>query len=168
VQGCLPARVLQSDWSGAGRTGAWRTERLDQMLRSTLTHPALLSALGTMGHGSMVLIADGNFPFGTHTNPAAAHVYLNLRPGLINATDVLETLVTAIPIEAAHVMQPNDGSEPPIFAEFRAHLPGTPLQPLERFAFYAFAQRPEVGLVIATGEARVWANVMLTIGVILP
>lgn len=137
------------------------------MLKTTLTHPAILSALGSMGHGSMVLIADGNFPFATHTNPAAARVFLNLRPGLVTVTQVLEALVTAIPIEAAHVMQPDDGSEPPIFQEFREWLPGIALQPLGRFDFYAFAQRPEVGLVIATGEARVWANLMLTIGVVM-
>ncbi len=43
-----------------------------------------------MGHGSRVLLADGNFPFATHTNPAAAHVYLNVRPGLVNVTDILD------------------------------------------------------------------------------
>ncbi len=136
------------------------------MLKTGLTHPQILSALGTMGHGSMVLIADGNFPFSTHTNPAAAHVFLNLRPGLINATDALAALVSAIQVEAAHVMQTADGSEPPIFAEFRALLPGLALQPLERFAFYDFARQSQVGLVIATGEARIYANVMLTIGVV--
>jgi L-fucose mutarotase len=136
------------------------------MLRTTLTHPGILSALGTMGHGSMVLIADGNFPFATHTNLAATHVFLNLRPGLVSATDTLEALATAIPIEAAHVMQTNDGSTPDIFGEFNALLPGLTLEPIERFAFYDFARRSEVGLVIATGEARIYANIMLTIGVV--
>lgn len=136
------------------------------MLRTQLIHPGILSALGGLGHGSLVLIADGNFPFSTHTNPAAARVFLNLRPGLVSVTDVLEPLAAAIPVEAAHVMQPYDGSEPPIWAEFRALLPGTALQPVERFAFYDLARRPDVGLVIATGEARVWANLMLTIGVV--
>lgn len=136
------------------------------MLKTQLLHPQMLGALGAMGHGGMVLIADGNFPFSTHTNPAATHVYLNLRPGLVTVTDVLEPLTAAIPIEAAHVMQPYDGSEPPIWAEFRALLPGLTLEPVERFAYYDMARRSEVGLVIATGEARVWANLMLTIGVV--
>jgi L-fucose mutarotase len=136
------------------------------MLKTKLTHPGILAALGSMGHGSMVLIADGNFPFGTHTNPAAAHVYLNLRPGLVSATDALQAVVSAIPVEAAHVMQPNDGSTPDIFAEFGALLPGQELQRVERFAFYDLGRRSEVGLVIATGEARVYANIMLTIGVV--
>lgn len=136
------------------------------MLRTTLTHPLILGTLGRLGHGSMVLIADGNFPFETGSNPAAPRVFLNLRPGMINATEVLDALITAIPVEAAHVMQPDDRSEPPIFAEFRERLAGIVLEPLERFAFYDFARRSEVGLVIATGEARVWANLMLTIGVV--
>ncbi|MCC6805754.1 MAG: RbsD or FucU transport [Anaerolineae bacterium] len=136
------------------------------MLTTRLTHPGILSALGSMGHGSMVLIADGNFPFATHTNPAAAHVYLNLRPGLISATDALEAVVSAIPVEAAHVMQPADGSTPDIFAEFNALLSGQELQRVERFAFYDLGRRSEVGLVIATGEARIYANILLTIGVV--
>jgi len=138
------------------------------MLTTKLTHPQILGALGSMGHGSMVLIADGNFPFGTHTNPAAAHVYLNLRPGLVSATDVLEAVVSAIPVESAHVMDPADHSTPPIFAEFSALLPGQDLQRVERFAFYDLGRRSEVGLVIATGEARIYANILLTIGVVKP
>ncbi len=138
------------------------------MLRGKLIHPQILSALGGMGHGSQILIADGNFPFSTHPNPLAAHVYLNLSPGLITATQALEALVSAIPVEAAYVMQPGDGSEPPIFAEFRALLPGISLQNVERFAFYDLTRQPEVGLVIATGEQRIYANVLLTIGVIKP
>lgn len=137
------------------------------MLKTHLTHPGILHALGRMGHGSMVLIADGNFPFATHTNPAAAQVYLNLRPGLVSATDVLEALVSAVPVEAAHVMQPNDGTTPEIFSEFTVLLPGHTLERLERFAFYDFARHSEVGLVIATGEARIYANIILTIGVVI-
>lgn len=136
------------------------------MLKTTLLHPGILGALATMGHGSRVLLADGNFPFATHTNPAAAHVYLNVRPGLVSVTDILEPLVTAIPVEAAHVMQPADGSEPGIFAEFRALLPGMTLEPVERFAFYDLGRGSDVGLVIATGEARIYANILLTIGVV--
>jgi L-fucose mutarotase len=135
------------------------------MLLTKLTHPTILNALGQMGHGSQVLIADGNFPFITHSNPAAEHVFLNLKPGLVNATDVLDALITAIPVEAAHVMQPDDGSEPAIFTEFRQMLPNLQLQPVERFAFYDMAHGHKVGLVIATGEARIYANLLLTIGV---
>jgi L-fucose mutarotase len=136
-----------------------------KMLLTKLTHPTILNALAQMGHGSQVLIADGNFPFITHSNSAAEHVFLNLKPGLVTVTDVLEALITAIPVEAAHVMQPTDGSEPAIFNEFRHLLPALQLQPVERFAFYSMARSSDVGLVIATGESRIWANILLTIGV---
>jgi L-fucose mutarotase len=94
------------------------------MLKTGLLHPQILEALGQAGHGAQVLIADGNYPLLTRTNPAAHRVYLNLAPGKVTVTDVLETLVGAIQVEAAHVMVPADGDEPAIFAEFRELLPG--------------------------------------------
>jgi L-fucose mutarotase len=138
------------------------------MLKYQLLHPEILQALGAAGHGAQVLIADGNYPFATRSHPNARRVYLNLAPGLLNATDVLKVLADAIPIEAAQVMVPDSGAEPPIFAEFRALLPGVELQPLGRFEFYDVARSPELALVIATGERRVYANILLTIGVVPP
>ncbi|MBI5667797.1 MAG: RbsD or FucU transport [Chloroflexi bacterium] len=138
------------------------------MLKSQLLHPQILKALGQSGHGSKVLIADGNYPFNTGSNPAAEHVFLNLRPGLVSVTDVLETLVSAMPVEAAYVMQPADGSEPPIFNEFRRILPELELQKLERFAFYDASRERDVSLVIASGDQRLYANILLTIGVVPP
>ncbi len=136
------------------------------MLRTPLLHPEILRALAQAGHGAQVLIADGNYPFVTRSHPLAARVYLNLSPGVVGATEVLRAIAPAIPVEAAHVMAAADGSEPPIWAEFRELLPGTPLQPLERFAFYEAASKPDVALVIATAEQRVYANLLLTIGVV--
>jgi L-fucose mutarotase len=138
------------------------------MLRYRLIHPQILQALGTAGHGGTVLIADGNYPFTTGSAPGAQRVYLNLSPGLVSVPDVLGALVDAMPIEAAHVMVPDEGPEPPIFAEFRTLLPDTPLQSLGRFPFYAAAREPNCALVIATGEQRIYANLLLTIGVVPP
>lgn len=139
------------------------------MLRYPLTHPEILAALASAGHGSRVLIADGNYPFTTGSNPAARRVFLNLTPGIALATDVLRAVAGAIPIEAAHVMMPEGGEEPPIFAEFRGLLPdGMELSPLGRFPFYDAARGPDVALCIATGEQRVYSNILLTIGVVAP
>ncbi|MBV9231140.1 MAG: RbsD/FucU family protein [Chloroflexi bacterium] len=138
------------------------------MLYSKLIHPPIIKALAAAGHGSKILIADGNYPLATHSNPRAEHIFLNLRPGLVSVTDILETIQTAIPIEAAHVMQPNDGSEPTIFTDFRTLLSSIELQPLERFAFYDFARQFDVALAIASGDQRLYANIMLTIGVVQP
>lgn len=138
------------------------------LLKSQLLHPEILAALAGGGHGAQVLIADGNYPSSTHAAPNARRVYLNLAPGTVSATEVLRVIAAAIPIESAQVMQPADGRDAPIFTEFRTLLPGLTLEPLERFAFYAQSSVPETCLVIATGEQRIYANILLTIGVIPP
>jgi len=76
--------------------------------------------------------------------------------------------VGSTPIEAAHVMVPDSGQEPAIFAEFRALLPGLELAALDRYAFYDAARGPDLALAIATGERRIYANLLLTIGVVPP
>ncbi|MBN1399827.1 MAG: RbsD/FucU family protein [Anaerolineae bacterium] len=139
------------------------------MLRYGLTHPEILAALGTAGHGAQILIADGNYPFSTGANPDAALVFLNLTRGFAPVDQVLAILAEAIVIEAAQVMTPDSGPEPTIFESFRRILPDdVPLRKLERFAFYDAAREPDVALVIATGEQRIYANILLTIGVVPP
>ena len=138
------------------------------MLKTGLLHPEILRALVEAGHGAQVLIADGNYPLLTRTSAAAHHVYLNLAPGLVTATEVLRVLIDAIPVEAAHVMGPYSVEEPGIFVEFRRMLPGTELQRLGRFQFYDIARSPDLALAISTGEQRIYANILLTIGVVMP
>ncbi len=138
------------------------------MLTYQLLHPEILRALGEGGHGAQVLIADGNYPLATRSHPQAHRVYLNLAPDLLTVTNVLKVLVEAIPIEAAHVMRPDTGDEPSIFADFRQLMPGIELQPLQLFAFYDAARSPDLVLAIATGERRTYANILVTIGVVQP
>jgi L-fucose mutarotase len=138
------------------------------VLRYRLLQPDILRALGEAGHGAEVLIADGNYPLATRSHPAATRVYLNLAPDLVRVTDVLAVLIDAIPVEAAHVMRPDSGDEPDIYADFRSLLPGVELAPLERFAFYDAARGPDLALAVATGERRLYANILLTIGVVSP
>jgi L-fucose mutarotase len=138
------------------------------LLTYPLLHPEVLRALAEAGHGAQVLIADGNYPLATRSSQTCRRVYLNLAPDLLRATDVLAVLSGAIPIEAAHVMVPDSGPEPAIFAEFRQIMPGVALQPHERFAFYDMARGPDLALAIATGERRIYANILLTIGVVPP
>ena len=139
------------------------------MLKTKLLHPEILGILGQAGHGSGVLIADGNYPFSTGSPVMAEKVFLNLMPGMVKVTDVLEALVDTIPIEAATVMVPDDDAEQPIFSEFRKILPdGLDLTKIHRFPFYDEARSPDTALVIATGEQRVYANLLLTIGVVPP
>ena len=139
------------------------------MLTTHLLHPEILSALASAGHGARVLLADGNYPFSTGAPAGARRVYLNLRPGLVSVTDTLEAVVSAIPIEMAMVMVPPDGSEPEIHRAMRVLLPrDTGFEQRGRFEFYAEARSADTTLVIATGEQRVFANILLVIGVVKP
>lgn len=148
------------------------------MLKFPLLHPQILEALGRAGHGSRILIADGNYPFSTTLGPSSALVSLNLRPGLVNATDVLETIASAVPIEAAAVMAyAKEGpyalsGDPPVWSEFRGILAAAgfrqPLQLIERFEFYKAGAAESVALTIATAEQRIYANILLTLGVVMP
>jgi L-fucose mutarotase len=140
------------------------------MLKGPLIHPPLLAALAEAGHGSLVLLADGNYPVATATSPAATRIHLNLGPGTLDVTTVLRAVLHALPVEGAHVMTPDDGPEPPIFAEFRDLLSGqvAALQPLSRAGFYEAARGPDLAVVIATGDVRLYANLLLTIGVVPP
>jgi L-fucose mutarotase len=138
------------------------------MLKTRLLHPEILAALGEAGHGAQVLIADGNYPLATRSNPDAYRVFLNLEPGKLTVTDVLSVIAEAIPVEAAYVMGPDDGSEPSIYEDFRGLLPENELERLGRFEFYDMARGPDTALAIATGEQRIYANILLTIGVVMP
>ncbi len=146
------------------------------MLKTLLIHPQILGALGRGGHGSKVLIADGNYPIWTRHGRNAEVVYLNLAADMLKATDVLNMILQSIPVEEAVVMAPNKTgphrlkNEPAIFGQYRALLdqwsPGTTLTKIERMAFYNEASTPDVCLAIATGESRIYANILLTIGVV--
>lgn len=148
------------------------------MLKSTLLHPQIAAALARAGHGSKILISDGNYPHSTKRGPNAELVYLNLAPDLIQVTDVLRVLLTAVPVERAEVMEPMTSGpyalpeDPPIWEEFRRLLNpggiGLELERIERFRFYEAASTPDVCLTIATGERRIYANLLLTIGVVKP
>ena len=112
------------------------------MLKGQLIHPDILEVLGRAGHGSKVLIADGNYPFLTKLGPRARLVNLNLMPGLVDCVQVLRALVSAMPIEDAAVMQyATTGpyalhQDPDIWADFRAVLQDAgyklTLNPIER------------------------------------
>ena len=139
------------------------------MLKSKLLHPEILEALASGGHGTKVLVADSNYPFTTKAGPNARIVFLNLCPGRLSATEVLEALVSEIPVEAAQVIRPESGVLPPIVAEFQTIIgPEPKVEALSRHGFYDGVKSEDCGLVIATGEQRTYACILLTIGVVEP
>ena len=83
------------------------------------------AALARAGHHAKVLIADGNYPASTAIGPNAKLVSLNLAPGIVTVSQVLETLLTAIPVDAINTMGiPADdpyalSGDPPVWADYR-------------------------------------------------
>ncbi len=132
------------------------------MLTTKCIHPGIMKALSLCGHGSKVLIADGNYPLAEKSGNAEK-VYLGLIPGLPTVTDVLKAIHSVVEIEKAEVMVPGDGTTPEIFAEFKEEL-GLELSGIGRFEYYDVCCQPDVVLAISTGEKRVFANILLTIG----
>ncbi len=134
------------------------------MLKLPVIHPVLLGALARAGHGSTVLIADGNYPHETGAARAAQRIYLNFSPGLLTVNHVLDGISKILPIERACVMRPADGADLPLFAEFRTIL-DLHLETLERFAFYDAARADDLAVLVATADERHYANILLTVGV---
>jgi L-fucose mutarotase len=135
------------------------------MITGPLVHPPLLEALASSGHGSGVLIADGNYPYLTATGPGVRLIHLNLRPGLLDVTSVLEAVLTTVNVEAATVMRTPEGVAAPAQDEYAEILGAdVPVERVDRFAFYDRVRSPDVGVVIATGDERLYGNLLLTVG----
>lgn len=139
------------------------------MLRYPLTHPPLLAALAGSGHGSRVLLADSNYAHDVNIRPGAPMIHLNLRAGLVRVDEILELVIGAAPVEAAHAMRPDDGSEPTVWACYATILgPEIPIQHMPRQDFYHAARQPDLAFAVATGDERLYANILLTIGYVRP
>ena len=136
------------------------------MITGNLIHPQLLAAVARAGHGAHVLLLDGHYPASTAVREGAEQVHLNLAPGLLDTSTVLRVLLTAMTVESAAVMVPPIGEdEPPAIAQHLADLPGIKVDRLDRWAFYETARSPDVALAVVTGDVRIYANLLLTIGV---
>jgi len=148
------------------------------MLLSRLLHPKITEVIARSGHTSKVLIADGNYPAATTLGPNTELVSLNLSPGVVNCTQVLETLLSAVPLQTVNTMQPESegpyamSEEPPVWSEYRKAIKDAgldlKLEPIERWDFYKAVATPEVALTIHTADQNLFANILLTIGVRKP
>lgn len=135
---------------------------------SPLLSADLLHALASMGHGDDIVLADANFPSATHAKR------LIRMPG-VGAAEVLDAVLSVMPLDTfvdapALTMQVvgDAQSTPPAVADFNRVLTRHGAQPassLERFAFYERAA--QAFAVIATGETRVYGNIILRKGVVL-
>ena len=135
-----------------------------------LIGPDLLALLRAMGHGDEIVIADANFP---STSMARRLV----RADGVDAVHMARAIVQLLPLDdfvpaaafrMAVVGAPDD--EPPIVQDFRRVLAENgyagPIEALERFAFYDRAR--EAFAIVATGELRLYGNLILKKGVLRP
>lgn len=145
------------------------------MLKHTLIHPTINAILGRAGHHASILIADGNYPASTKKGPNAEVVSLNLMPGVVNCTQVLQAVLTAIPIDRiCTMMYETTGpyaltNDPPVWEEYRRvigemNLP-LRLEPIEKWDFYRAVETPDHVLTIQTADQQRFANILLSVGV---
>lgn len=134
------------------------------MIKYDIIHPELLCALAKCGHKTQLLLADSNYACNTNAPADASLIQLNLSPGMIPATYILQKLLSCINVEHAVLMSSPPEFENTIATEYRMLLPETcEISYLERNAFYAQAKSPLTQVVIASGEQRRFANLLLTI-----
>ena len=137
------------------------------MIKSKIIHPELISTLAKCGHKTKILIADSNYSFVTNSSPNAVIIYLNLTPGMISATDILDAVLTEINVESAILMDTPADFNPEIYQEYKDRLSeNVEFTSLERYTFYDTAKSDDLLLVIASGEKRRFANIILTVGAI--
>jgi L-fucose mutarotase len=133
--------------------------------------PDLLQVLRAMGHGDEIVIVDANYP----AESAGPQV---VRLDGVDAARALDSILSLMPLdefvpEACWRMQVVDApnEEQPIFDEFRKIIanregPKFKLASLERHAFYGRAR--ECFAVVATGERRLYGNIILKKGIVRP
>lgn len=139
------------------------------MLKTSIIHPELLLGLAEAGHGARILVADSNYAVTVKANPRARRIYLNVVPGLVSGVDMVRALASVIPVESALYMTPPGGGMTAIVGEYRKLVPeSAPFEGRGRLEFHAEACDPSTLLVIATGEQRDYANLLVTVGVVLP
>jgi L-fucose mutarotase len=145
------------------------------MLKHTLIHPTITAILGKAGHHATILIADGNYPASTKRGPNAELVCLNLMPGVVTCAQVLEAILSAVPIDAVHTMMYTEddpytlSADPSAWDEYRVILkraaPPLELQKIPKWDFYKAVETPDHILTVQTGDRQPFANLLLSIGV---
>ncbi len=132
--------------------------------------PDLLAILRAMGHGDEIVVADANFP-------AAANARRLVRADGIDAVRLVTAIAALMPLDdfvpaAAFRMAVVDapGEVPPITAAFAGALAdgdyAGSIEALERHVFYARAR--EAFAIVASGETRLYGNLILKKGVVRP
>ena len=145
------------------------------MLKHRLIHPKINEVIGRAGHHGRVLIADGNYPASSKKGPNAELVSMNLMPGVVTCAQVLEAILSAVPIDAVNTMMYETTGpyalteDPAVWNEYREVIKNLgldlTLEPLEKWSFYEAVATPDHVLTIQTADQQRFANILLSIGV---
>ena len=145
------------------------------MLHSQLIHPEISRILAQAGHHATILIADGNYPASSKRGPRSEVVSLNLMPGLVTCNQVLQAILSAIPVEAIRTMQTEKSgpyaleSDPPVWSDYRKTIRDAGLEldilPVDKWEFYSAVATDDHVLTIQTADTQRYANILLSVGV---
>ncbi|WP_248959322.1 D-ribose pyranase [Sphaerisporangium perillae] len=127
------------------------------MKRSGILNAALSGAIARLGHTDELLICDSGMPL----PPGAQVVDLAFLPGIPSFADVLDGLLAEIVVEGATAAEEVRTGNPDCDALLRERLPRLSYVPHERLKSLTASSR----LIVRTGEARPYANVILRCGV---
>lgn len=145
------------------------------MLTTPLLHPDILSHAARAGHHAKILIADGNYPASSKRGPRAEVVCLQLSPGIPTVAQVLEALLSVLPIDHIHTMGIDasddyaQAEDPAVWTVYREilqrHQFKRSLEPIVKWDFYAAVSSDDHVLTIQTADQALWANLLLSVGV---
>ncbi|MFF9295881.1 D-ribose pyranase [Streptomyces sp. NPDC014764] len=117
----------------------------------------LSGALGELGHTDGVLVCDAGMPI-----PAGPRVVdLAFRAGVPSFAEVLEGLLGELAVEGATAAEEVRDANPAAASLLAGHFPDLAYVPHERLKELTSGAR----LVVRTGEASPYANVLLRCGV---
>ncbi|MDQ0792850.1 D-ribose pyranase [Streptomyces sp. B1I3] len=127
------------------------------MKKSGILNRHLAGALAELGHGDGVLVCDVGMPV-----PAGPRIVdLAFRAGVPSFAEVLDGLLDEIVVEAATAAEEVREANPETARLLSARLPVLTHVPHETLKSLTSGAR----LVVRTGEARPYANVLLRCGV---
>jgi L-fucose mutarotase len=135
-----------------------------------LLGPDLLKILRAMGHGDEIAVVDANYPADTDAKRL-------VRLDGIDAPTIVDAILSVMPLDdfVEHsAFRPGIKDQPervePVMTELAAmvarHEPSITLVPLQGDAFYARVKTAYA--LVASGERRLYGNIVLRKGVVRP
>ncbi|MPY52391.1 D-ribose pyranase [Streptomyces acidicola] len=131
------------------------------MKRTGILNRHLSGALAELGHGHGVLVCDAGMPIPSPIPSGPRVVDLAFRAGVPSFAEVLNGLLDELVIEGATAAHEVRDANPEASALLQARFPELELVSHEQLK----ALSADARLIVRTGEARPYANVLLRCGV---